>query len=376
MERRIARDGVPYTQEQFLEFYGEFWGPQLWEEAAWHAAGALQPGGQVSGAPQPAAPPAMAHAAAEVPSSPVTEPAGLPPATPPQPGGPPSSSALPLRLSGGAPQPGGNPWQGSFFLTRILQQNWDTLRRECPHLWLATTPRGAIDKAYWLQDYLPLPVQAFVDCDLVAALCDTSGAGQVAQRTVHAVVAEKIPRIPDHPCSPRVRVDFFVCCCNGDVIRYHPGIKAKTTMRPHVMPFGSLLFSFGQAKDIGVGASLHLRPPRRVLDAGASQPGVLCTHGGVDECCAYDVQMWTWRRVQQVLPEPGQQGQVDVSDGQLFPWWLLLGGTLQGRFVLDRGVTKVVVSGRAIILTVLDGQVSLFSDTRRRMVLYEDVCLC
>ena len=271
--------------------------------------------------------------------------------------------------TGGASQPGGSPWEGSVFLTRTLRQNQETLRRDCPQLHLATTPREAIDKAYSLADYLPLPVQAFVDFHILPTLGATGGAGQPAEGAVEAVVAERIPRVPDNNRPPSCRVDFFVYCRNGDVIRYHPGRTARSTMHPHAMPSGSVLFSLAQAQEIGVGASLHLRPPGRAVDAGAPQPGVvLCRRGDVDEICPYDVQMWSWRRVREILLQPTEEeSEVDISDGHLFPWWLLLGGTGRVRSLLDRGVTRVVVSGRTLKVTLLDGEVALHSNRHERM---------
>ena len=287
-----------------------------------------------------------------------------------------SSAAAPAVQAtgtGGASQPGGSPWEGSVFLTQTLRQNQETLRRDCPQLHLATTPREAIDKANSLADYLPLPVEAFVDFDILPALRATGGAGQPAERAVEAVVAERIPRVPDNNRPSSCRVDFFVYFRNGDVIRHHPGRTARSTMHPHAMPSGSVLFSLAQAQEIGVGASLHLRPPGRAADAGAPQPGVvLCTRGDVEESCPYDVQMWSWLRVREMILQPREEeGEVDISDGHLFPWWLLLGGTGRQRPLLDRGVTHVVVSGRTLKMTLLDGEVALYSNRHERMQIYE-----
>ena len=304
--------------------------------------GAPQPGGQDAGAPQ---------AAAKAAAAPAVQATG----------------------TGGASQPGGSPWEESVFLTRTLRQNQETLRGDCPQLHLATTPRDAIDKAYSLAKYLPLPVQAFVDFDILAALGATGGVGQPAERKVEAVVAEEIPRVPDNHRPPNCRIDFFVYCRDGDVIRHHPGRTARSAMHPHAMPFGSVLFSLAQAQDIGVGASLHLRPPGRAADAGAPQPGVvLCTRGDVDESCTYDVQMWSWRRVREIILQPREEeGEVDISDGHLFPWWLLLAGTGRQRPLLDRGVSHVVASGRSLRMTLLDGEVTLYSNRHDRLEIYE-----
>ena len=402
-ERRISRDGGEYTLCDFLDWYGDEWGNQYWQEA--RVAGAPQPGGP--GAPHPGGqdaphPGAMAagapQGAAQAAATPAIQPTGTDGAS--QPGGPGTfhsggqDASHPGVMAAGAPQavakaaaapadqptgtvgasqPGENPWEGSVFLTKTLRQNQETLRRECPHLHLATTPREAIDKAYSLAYYLPLPVQAFVNFDILPALGATGGAGQPAEKSVEAVVAERIPRVPDNNRPPSCRVDFFVYYRNGDVIRHHPGRTAQSSMHPHSMLSGSMLFSLAQAQEIGVGASLHLRPPGRAADAGAPQHGVvLCTRGDVDESCIYDVQMWTWRRVREILLQPQEKKtHVDVSDGHWFPWWLLLGGTGRQRPLLDRGVTHVVASGHTLVVTLLDGQVVLYSNRHERMELHE-----
>ena len=319
-ERRISRDGGSYT------YYSS------------------RPGVMAAGPPQ---------AAAKAAAAPAVQPTG----------------------TVGASQPGGSPWEGSVFLTQTLRHNQERLRRECPQLRLATTPREAIDKAYSLADYLPLPVEAFVDFDILSALGATGGAGQPAHNSVEAVVAEMIPRVPDNNRPPSCRVDLFVYCRNGDVIRHHPGRTAGSSMHPHSMPSGSVLFSLAQAQEIGVGASLHLRPPGRAADAGAPQPGVvLCTRRDVDESCPYDVQMLSWRRVREVFLQPRKERtQVDISDGHLFPWWLLLGNTGRQRPLLDRGVTHVVASGRTLVVTLLDGEVALYSNRHQRMELQEHI---
>ena len=133
------------------------------------------------------------------------------------------------------------------------------------------------------------------------------------------------------------------------------------------------MFSLAQAQELGVGASLHLRPPGYAADAGAPQPGeVLCTREEADEICPYDVQMTTWRRVREdLLHRREDETQVDISDGHLFPWWLLLAGTGRQRSLLNRGVTHVVVSGRTIVVTLLNGEVTLYSNRHERMQLRE-----
>ena len=119
------------------------------------------------------------------------------------------------------------------------------------------------------------------------------------------------------------------------------------------------MFSLAQAQELGVGASFHLRPPGCAADARVPQPGLpLCTLFNVDQSCPYDLQMVTWRRIREHLQPTTHR--VDISDGHLFPWWLMLGGTGRNRRLLDRGVTRVVASGRTLAVTLLDGEVVLY----------------
>ena len=54
-ENRIARDGRPYTRNEFIEHYGEEW-QVYWEQASIATAGgAPQPAAAAAGAPQPGA---------------------------------------------------------------------------------------------------------------------------------------------------------------------------------------------------------------------------------------------------------------------------------------------------------------------------------
>ena len=179
----------------------------------------------------------------------------------------------------GASQPGGSPWQGNVFLNHTLPQNFERLRRECPHLHLATSVGQAVDMAHGFQEYLPLPVEALVNFNILEAL-DCIGGGRrggewrdcrglPAATSVEAVVAERIPRISDINRPPFYdRIDLFVYCSNGDVIRHHPRRTARRSMHPHRMPFGSSLFSLAHAMELGVGTSLH---------TGRTRTRVFCT---------------------------------------------------------------------------------------------------
>ena len=82
----------------------------------------------------------------------------------------------------------------------------------------------------------------------------------------------------------------------------------------------------------------------------------------MDEARRYDLRMWSWPRVREIVWDPSRETEVDVSEGHLFPWWLLFGCTGRLRPLLDRGVTRVVLWGRSLVVTLLDGEVSVFSD--------------
>ena len=354
----MARDGRSYTLLEFLAWYGDEVGQRYWVEAT--LAGAPQPGG-----PGADAPPVWQ----DVPDAPVGHRTGTVGAL--QPGGNPVNemmrrpvpsrapqAAPPVRPTAfvGALQPGGNSWETCVFLRQTLRDNQARLRRECPQLHLATTPREAMNKAYALAEYLPLPIQAFVNLTLLSGLVRAlDGVGDVL-----AVSAEGVPRIPRAHRPHSCRIDFFVYCRNGTVIRHHPGRTSGTSMYQHSMPSGSVLFSLAEAQQIGVGASLHLRPPGRAADAGVPQPGVvLCTLADVDASCTYDLQMVNWRRVREDYLQPSTEW-VDISDGHLFPWWLMLGGTGRQRRLLQRGVTRVVAFGRNLAVTLMSGEVVLY----------------
>ena len=270
----------------------------------------------------------------------------------------------------GAPLPGGSPWEGSHFFTQILQQNAERLRRDCPQLRFANTPREAINMAYsHLYEYLPLPVGSFVNFDFLKAFGATADA-------VEAVVAEKILRISDinRDHGKQCRVDIFVYRRDGVVTRHHPGKSRQQNMSPHTMPFGSGLFSLRDAQQTGVGAALHVRPPGRAPIAGAPQPGVaLCTSVDVAAACEYDKRMWSWNGVREnILEERQEEDPLDISGGELFPWWLLVGGPGPAHRLLDSGISHVAVTGRSLLVTLLDGrQVTLGSGRWQKMQMRE-----
>ena len=130
----------------------------------------------------------------------------------------------------------------------------------------ATSEREAINSAYALCSWLPLPAEAIVSpgFNLAAAL---------GQPTAVAVVAERVQRVPDTNRAPKERVDFFCYHGTGDVSRHHPGRTAKESMRPHYMNLGCNLFQTSVAHRVEVGAALHQKPPGITERADAPQLG-------------------------------------------------------------------------------------------------------
>ncbi len=95
-------------------------------------------------------------------------------------------------------------------------------------------------------------------------------------------------------------------------------------MQPHVMRHGSVLYSMELARRIGVGAALHLQPPK-LISAGAAQLGdgvLLCSRKDMDEVCIYDVQSNSLRKVWHLLCALEVDSHIDWTNGNVFPWWV------------------------------------------------------
>ena len=159
-------------------------------------------------------------------------------------------------------------------------------------------------------------------------------------------MAEKVLRVRDHNRPPHCRIDFFCYMPTGEVVRYHPGRSPQGDMKPHIMLPGCNLFAAALARSVGVGAALHLRPPRLVASSGATQPGdLLCTRQDMSAFCAYDINEVNWKQVREKLAELGDYDQeVDWSDGQHFPWWLWLANTWKTSDVVNDGISHVRLS--------------------------------
>ena len=221
------------------------------------------------------------------------------------------------------------PWQESVFLRTTLPRQQAEFVASGHVFNFATNPRGAMNLAYELEQYLPLPASAFVRFDLGNHLTGSQPL---------AVVAEKVHRLQDSNRPTYVRIDFFCYMPDGDVWRYHP-----CSMQPHVMRWGCTLFNAESAYLDGVGAALHTRPPRREASSGAPQPGdPLVIREDMDAMCMYDIQQSSWKRVYQKLLELGDEDQeLDWSNGEDFPWWVWLANVGWMRDVSNDGITGI-----------------------------------
>ena len=261
-------------------------------------------------------------------------------------------------------------WHEAPFFTRTLrlQELPDRFR-------VATDLRQAIDASYGaLFEYLPLLCSTFCNFDVAERLHE---AGAV-------VVAEKVIKIPDGNRPPLCRVDFFCYHAGGAVVRCHPGRSKATTMTPHRMLPGSVLFRKATAWEVGVGAALHAEPPGVVRDAqralpAAPGPGgdiadalqlgaIVATRQDMDEVCKYDVMMLSWKVVREKLSalETDDEDTVDWSNGVSFPWWVWLANTGVLRDVVNEGVRAVEVEVKrgvkSVVVTSVRGSFWLSAD--------------
>ena len=213
------------------------------------------------------------------------------------------------------------------------------------------TLRDAINGACGpLYSHLPLKTADFTNFDVAAELNEPGA----------VVVAEIVKRVPDPNRAPKKRVDFFCYKMNGDVVRHHPGHTRAQSMTPHCMPWGSLCFHIDDAAQQGVGASLHLMPPRMVHapnlpladHPGVPQPGdpalhLLATREDLKQLSPYDIKCVNWSAVREELRVlPDHNHTVDWSDGSLFPWWAWLANMGHKRDVMNDGIAGVELEVR------------------------------
>ena len=201
----------------------------------------------------------------------------------------------------GASQPGSvSPWQDSDFFRVLLPRQEAAFAASGQFFHVATDPREAMNLACTLESHLPLPASTFVNFDLGRTLSASPPL---------VVVAEKVLRVPDSDRPPHCRVDLFCYTPTSEVVKYHPGRAREGGTQPHNAPPRCNLFDAGLARSVGVGAALHLRPPRLVAYSGATQPGslqpgdLLCTRQDMTALCPYDINQLNWRQVREKLAE-------------------------------------------------------------------------
>ena len=187
-EKRIARDGWPYTRLEFIEHYGRDWRAH-WEEASIATAGAApQPA-----AAQPAAVEPIAAADRAVPQlavenigrGGVEQPAVVEPSTA-------AGSAV--------PQPA-RIWSDTPYHLRVLPMQSQELARVFPAHPYYNSARDALNGACaLLYNFLPLLATDFTNFDLARTLGEPGS----------VVVAEAVVRVRDANRPPTNRVDFRV----------------------------------------------------------------------------------------------------------------------------------------------------------------------
>ena len=141
-------------------------------------------------------------------------------------------------------------WENSEFLVTTLPYQEAAFKASIDNSHVATNPRQAMNRAYELAQYLPLPASAFVRFDLGKHLTGSQPL---------AVVAEKVLRVRDINRPTYVRVEFFCYMPNGDVERHHPGHSRQGDMQAHVMRLGCTLAHLSSMRfRLGGRSSTHM----------------------------------------------------------------------------------------------------------------------
>eukprot|EP00969_Alexandrium_andersonii_P054506 2399305-Alexandrium_andersonii.AAC.1 len=94
--------------------------------------------------------------------------------------------------------------------------------------------------------------------------------------------------------------------------------------------------------------------------------------------------MWAWGNVRKVLQQlqGGGNGDglargalqpagLDLSDGAVLPWWLLLGHTGKIFGLVDRGITGIFAQGDSLRLVCTDGVVRVHAGGRGRLEVHD-----
>ena len=166
------------------------------------------------------------------------------------------------------------------------------------------------------------------------------------------ITAEIVHRIPEQDFDhgdgqPKRRVDLFVYCCNGDVVRFHPERPGEQEVVPHRMTWPCSLYSFDPASIDGVGRALHATPPGMCVYRGALQPAepcdlrIIAPH--LRDFSDYDVQACSWLHMQSFNRNFAFHGcaRVDITAGAHYPCWLCMASPGKMRASIPVGVHRV-----------------------------------
>ena len=167
------------------------------------------------------------------------------------------------------------------------------------------------------------------------------------------VTIEKVPMVSDGNDQKklRARVDVFAYMPNGDVHRYHPGVKRSDDAQVQIMQKGSPLFRLDSAAKDGVGTSLHKVPPglasapSRGSDGNHDESTVIAFNSEhLKLFFIYDMQRNGLRSLQEFVQKSDLfrgGSDIDITDGTLFPWWLAFAGNKLFKGVIKDGIYEV-----------------------------------
>jgi len=254
-----------------------------------------------------------------------------PPPPPPAPVDAPQLNVQQLQPQVAAPV---DYWRQTPFFVQHLPQQHQALNTAQVEYARAVTARDAINLAYQLYPFLPLSDVALTDGSLKQMLCVNDAL---------FVAAERISCVMDHNRPPYHRVDLFVYMPSGEVHRYHPGQTTKQDAQTQVIRLDSTTCFLDIAVHTGVGDALHRRPPDWVRTAGAPQPGQYAvTPAQLVTISKYDVQAYSHRYLLQCMTlRYVAGGDIDITSGAAFPWWLGLATVTALQEVVRDGILEV-----------------------------------
>ena len=230
----------------------------------------------------------------------------------------------------------GDSWADTYFVRVFLPDRETAFASSGNAPPPARSLREALNAAYDLAVYLPLPISALYQAD---------AARQLQQPGAVLVTVERIDRVADHNRKYRSRIDIVCYMNNGDVSRFHPGSTRKSSAEPATMPRGSPLYAYDIAAKSGVGSALHLHPPGIAnVPRDAQHNAGLCSQQHRRLIKHYDSESWNWKRLYRSLKD-NMNPAMDVECNDV-PWWLWLSssGSVQDSIAdnVERAVCRVI----------------------------------